>query len=141
MTDKSAVETLRSMDVSQRYSMPWDISPEAYKDLLDRVVDAPTDADGNVLHAGDEVTSWGFDGARRVTSFRLYERGWWEACVEGCEGWTCSDIHKVVTDSRERIEDVRRTIGRGHTYRDQDVLCAIERAYACGRRDGAGDQA
>lgn len=25
-----------------------------------------------------------------------------------------------------------------HTYRDQDVLCAIDRAYACGRRDGVG---
>ncbi len=35
---------------------------EEYKALLDRVIDAPTDADGNVLHVGDEVTSLGFDG-------------------------------------------------------------------------------
>ena len=45
------------------------------------------------------------------------------------------------SEPTETIEDVRHTVGRGYTYLDQDVLCAIDHAYACGKRDGAGEMA
>ena len=106
MIDKteSAVETLRDAMTIRNGCDCFAMGAEEYRDMLDRVIDAPVDADGNVLHVGDEVTSWGFDGARRVTSFRLFESGWWDVCVDGVEEWPCSDLRRVTPDSRERIE-------------------------------------
>ena len=106
MIDKteSAVETLRAAMTTRKGYDYFAMGKEDYRALLDRVIDAPTDADGNVLHVGDEVTCWTIIAAKRVTSFRLYESGWWEARVEGGKGWACPNIHKVMPDSRERIE-------------------------------------
>jgi hypothetical protein len=79
-------------------------SKDEFDALLDRVIDAPVDADGNLLHMGDEVTSWVFDGAKRVTNFRLFTGPTWEACVGGGASCPCTDLHRVMPDSRERIE-------------------------------------
>ena len=133
MIDKteSAVETLRSMDVSQRYSMPWDISPEAYKDLLDRVIDAPTDADGNLLDTGDEVTSDELANAFKIEYF-TFDGAIWGARAFGAS-LPCSGLHRVVTDSRERIEadaekDVCHYYGRDYLECDG---CPARNAESC----------
>lgn len=104
-TDRtSAVETLRDAMTTRGRCDYFAMGSEEYVALLDRVIDAPTDADGNVLHVGDEVTSWVFDGAKRVTCFQLFAGPTWDACVGGGVSWPCSDLHKVMPDSRERIE-------------------------------------
>jgi len=79
-------------------------SKDEFDALMDRVIDAPTDADGNVLHVGDEVTSWVFDGSKQVWNFRLFPGTTWEACVGGSASWPCPDLHRIMPDSRERIE-------------------------------------
>ena len=104
-TDKtSAVETLRDAITTCNGFDYFAMGAEEYLALLDRVMDAPTDAEGNLLHVGDEVTSWVFDGAKRVTNFRLFAGPTWEACVWDGASWPCSDLHRVMPDSRERIE-------------------------------------
>ena len=112
MIDKteSAVETLRSMDVSQRYSMPWDISPKAYKDLLDRVMDAPVDADGEVLHVGDEYSVWpNRERVHVIEELSIDDDGRWyivfQRMPQGPDVIAyCSQVYRVMPDSRERIE-------------------------------------
>lgn len=106
MIDKteSAVETLRDAMTTRGGCDYFAMGAARYRDMLYRVIDAPVDADGNLLDMGDEVTSWGFDGAKRVTSFRLFEGLTWDACVVGGASWPCSDLHRVMPDSRERIE-------------------------------------
>lgn len=100
----------------------------------------PLDADGVVIRLGDIVKDG--EDAIEVEELDLSARGWKVWLDDWGDPVYPSDLtHVIPTPKPETIEDVRRTVERGYTYRDQDVLCAIDHAYACGRRDGAGERA
>ena len=94
---KSAMEQLKE------YALPY-VKPDGnIVALLDRTIDAPTDAEGEVLHVGDEVRCDHLKGRKTITYFLLKESAW-SAHIADIGHTPCSELHKFVPDSRERIE-------------------------------------
>lgn len=111
MSDKtdrtSAVETLRDAMMTSCAGFDYlAMGAEEYLALLDRVIDAPTDAEGNVLHVGDEVMD-AIEGTAEIAYLLIGSTGWKAGTTSG-EYRFCSHcqraVHGVVPDPRERID-------------------------------------
>ena len=129
MSDKtSAVEQMRRMeDCFHIADIP------TFCALIGSVIDAPVDADGNVLHVGDVVTCWALAGEKRVTSFQLFTGHTWKAYFGDGASWPCHDLHKVMPDSRERIEADAEMTPCDYFGHDKTTPCDGCKAYGRGK--------
>ena len=141
MIDKteSAVETLRDAMTTRCGCNYFSMGAEDYRALLDRVIDAPTDANREVLHVGDEYSVW--PNSKRVhviEELSIDDDGRWYITVQRMPQGPdvtayCSQVYKVVPDSRERIEaDVEKDVCH---YYGRDYLkcdgCPARNAESC----------
>lgn len=121
---------------------------------LDASIPLPLDADGVVIRLGDMVKDGG--DATGVEELDLSAIGWKVWLDARGDPASPSDLtHVIPTPKPETIEDVRKAKDNAIAFLAQsgvmgwtdlntfssDFAQAFDRAYACGRRDGAGERA
>lgn len=105
---------------------------ERLKDELAHRIEPPKDADGEVIHVGDELRdAWNEQNQGEVEWLMLDHHGWWLRLKTSCERFYVHEFHEWHHRHAPTVEDVLRDFAREClTYAtcvdDHEVQDAIE---------------